>query len=101
MVPRGSPGHTIGQMQVRLASAGAIGIFTADCLHQPMQVYRPEWSTRFCESASGAVKTRELLLSAAADDGAVLFPSHFGAPHAGTIVRRAGGYRFVPLGEAA
>lgn len=98
---RAAPGHTIGQMQVWLESKGELGIFTADCLHQPMQVYRPEWSTCFCEDPDGAIATREVLLDVAATRDAVLFPSHFGAPHAGRIGRRPGGYRFIPLTEAA
>jgi glyoxylase-like metal-dependent hydrolase (beta-lactamase superfamily II) len=94
---RAAPGHTVGQLQVWLESEGGTGIFTADCLHQPIQIYRPKWNSRFCELPEAAVATRAALLEEAAERDAVIFPSHFGAPHAGRVTRRPGGYAFAPL----
>ena len=95
-------GHTVGQMQVRLQSKGETAIFTADILHQPMQVYRPAWNSRFCELQDTAVATRHALLAEAARSNAIVCPAHFGAPHAGRIVAAPtrSGYRFVPLGAS-
>lgn len=92
-------GHTTGQMQARLADGGEAAIFTADVLHQPMQIYRPEWNSRFCELQEVAVATRKALLADAARSGAIICPAHFGAPHAGriAIADTSSGYRFVPL----
>jgi glyoxylase-like metal-dependent hydrolase (beta-lactamase superfamily II) len=95
------PGHTMGQLAVRLSSGGASALFTGDVFHQPMQIVRPLWNSRFCENQDVARATRAHLLDAEADRGTVIFPSHFGTPHAGSIVRHGSGYRFVPLTTAA
>ena len=72
-----------------------------DVFHQPMQIVRPLWNSRFCENQDVARATRAHLLDAEADRGTMIFPSHFGTPHAGSIVRHGSGYRFVPLTTAA
>ncbi len=94
---RAVPGHTAGQLAICLASEGASGIFTADVFHQPMQIARPDWNSCFCEVPTAAINTRKRLLADAADTGAVLFPSHTGAPHAGRVARAGAGFRFLPL----
>jgi glyoxylase-like metal-dependent hydrolase (beta-lactamase superfamily II) len=43
-----APGHTPGQMMVRLGSGRDQAILSADLMHHPLQVRYPEWSTRFC-----------------------------------------------------
>jgi len=98
---RHAPGHTAGQLEVWLESDGHSAVFSADVLHQPMQVYRPAWNSRFCELPEVARVIRDRLLADAAARNAVVFPSHFGAPHAGRIARDAEGYHFVPLAEVA
>ena len=91
------PGHTLGQLGVRLTSQGASALFSGDVFHQPMQIVRPGWNSRFCEHQDIARTTRARVLDENADTGTVIFPSHFGAPHAGTIRRAGSGYRFNPL----
>lgn len=91
------PGHTLGQLGVRLRSEGASALFSGDVFHQPMQIVRPTWNSRFCEHQDIARTTRARVLDENADTGTVIFPSHFGAPHAGTIRRSGAGYRFNPL----
>jgi glyoxylase-like metal-dependent hydrolase (beta-lactamase superfamily II) len=90
-------GHTAGQLAVHIVSNGERALFKGDAFHQPMQVYRPDWSSRFCEQPLEANATRRALFEEAAETGAILFPAHAGEPHAGRIQRRADGYRFVPL----
>ena len=92
-----APGHTVGQLEMWLRSNGECAVFTADILHQPMQIYRPAWNSRFCELPDAAIATRARLLADAADQHAIIFPSHFGAPHAGRIGRGEAGYDFQPL----
>lgn len=96
-----APGHTPGQMQITLTSGRHAAVFSGDVLHQPMQVSRPTWNSRFCEDQEQAVATRRRLLDFAADRGALLFPAHFGAPHTGTVRRRGEDFRFEPLHDAA
>jgi glyoxylase-like metal-dependent hydrolase (beta-lactamase superfamily II) len=91
------PGHTLGQLAVRLKSEGASALFSGDVFHQPMQIVRPSWNSRFCEHQDIARTTRARVLAENANTGTVIFPSHFGAPHAGTIRRSGSGYRFSPL----
>jgi glyoxylase-like metal-dependent hydrolase (beta-lactamase superfamily II) len=92
------PGHTPHQVAVRIGVPGEDGLFTADVFHQPMQVYRPDWNSRYCELPEVAIATRRRVLAEAAASGTVLLPSHTGYPHAGRIAREAsGGFGFVPL----
>jgi glyoxylase-like metal-dependent hydrolase (beta-lactamase superfamily II) len=90
-------GHTAGQLAVRVSSRGESALFTGDTFHQPMQVYRPDWSSRFCESPETANVTRRALFEQAAETNAVLFPAHAGVPHAGRVKRKGTDYSFVPL----
>lgn len=90
-------GHTAGQMAVRVKSGGQSALFTGDAFHQPMQVYRPDWSSRFCERPDVANATRRALFEQAADTNALLFPAHAGEPHAGHVVRKGENFSFVPL----
>jgi glyoxylase-like metal-dependent hydrolase (beta-lactamase superfamily II) len=90
-------GHTAGQMAVRVKSNGQSALFTGDAFHQPMQVYRPDWSSRFCERPDVANATRRKLFEQAADTNALLFPAHAGEPHAGHVLRKGENFSFVPL----
>lgn len=91
------PGHTAGQMMVVLDDGRQCAVFPGDALHQPMQVYRPDWNSRFCEDAQAARQSRQRLLDFCAERQALLFPAHFGAPHGGRIRRCAAGYSFEAL----
>ena len=91
------PGHTPHQMAVRIGAAGDDGLFTADVFHQPMQIYRTDWNSRYCEVPEVAIATRRRVFAEAADGGTVLFPSHTGFPFAGRIARDGQGFAFVPL----
>ena len=91
------PGHTAGQMMVVLDDGQQCAVFPGDALHQPLQVYRPDWNSRFCEDAQTARHSRHRLLEFCAERQALLFPAHFGAPHAGYIRRKAAAYSFEPV----
>ena len=97
LTARAAPGHTAGQLAFELRSTGAVGVFTADVFHQPMQIVRPDWNSCFCEVPDAAIATRRRLLENALSDGAVLFPSHPGAPHAGRVTGMPERMRFAPL----
>lgn len=94
-----APGHTAGQFMVKLTSGRDAAVFPGDTLHQPMQVYRPAWNSRFCEQAETARATRRRVLDYCADRDALLMPAHFGAPHCGRIRRSAAGYAFAPADD--
>ncbi|MDP6345991.1 MAG: MBL fold metallo-hydrolase [Alphaproteobacteria bacterium] len=76
-----APGHTPGHITLKLESGGDAAIFTGDILHHPLQVYRPDWNSRFCALPDEARRTRRAVLEHCVERGALLMPAHFGAPH--------------------
>ncbi len=94
-----APGHTAGQFLVKLTGDKAAAVFPGDTLHQPMQVYRPQWNSRFCEDTESARATRRRVLDYCADRDALLMPAHFGAPHCGYVRRAGDSYRFAPADD--
>lgn len=93
-----APGHTPGLVVLKLEAGGKRALFCGDVLHHVLQVYAPHWNSRFCVLPEQARSTRRRLLEHCADDGALLFPTHFGAPHVAAIASDPGGFsaRFVP-----
>ena len=89
-----APGHAPGHVVLRLQSAGEEGIFIGDVMHHPIQVYRPEWSSRFCADPRQAEASRRRVLDLCCETGAHVFPAHFGVPHIGRVCRAGIGYRF-------
>lgn len=93
-----APGHTSGQLVMRVESGGEVGIFTADTMHRAMQVFKPDLNCFLCEDNTLAPVTRRRVLEACADAEALIFPAHFDRPHTGRVKRReGGGYRFEPV----
>jgi glyoxylase-like metal-dependent hydrolase (beta-lactamase superfamily II) len=94
------PGHSPGMMAVRVSDAGGTAIFSADVMHQPIQVRRPDWNSAFCEDKAQAARTRRRFLELAADEGALVLPAHFGGTHCGWVRREDDGFIWVPRDEA-
>src|SRR5258708_922112 len=57
-----APGHTPDQLAIRLKSDEADALFTADAFHTPIQIIRPDWSSRFALDPHPAQRTRESIL---------------------------------------
>lgn len=95
LVMRAAPGHTPGQMLLDMRDGGERALFTADILHHPMQVIRPDWNSVYCEAGEQARATRRAVLEDAAATGARIVPAHFGGSHSAFIARDGGGYRPV------
>ncbi len=89
-----APGHTPGTVVVSLASRGAEAIFCGDVLHHAIQVHFPDWCSFVCTDPPSARQSRRRVLERCAGSGALLMPTHFGAP----FVCRIDGARgaFVP-----
>ncbi len=94
MVP--IPGHAPGMTGLRVRSKGQEAFFITDVMHQPIQILYPEWNSKYCENQDMARETRAKVLKHAADEGALLLPSHFGRPFGGYARRDGAGYRFEP-----
>jgi glyoxylase-like metal-dependent hydrolase (beta-lactamase superfamily II) len=89
-----APGHAPGHVVFRLQDGGDEGVFIGDVMHHPIQVYRPEWSSRFCTDPREAERSRRRVLEQCAECNARVFPAHFGAPHLGWVRRKGAGFRF-------
>jgi glyoxylase-like metal-dependent hydrolase (beta-lactamase superfamily II) len=80
-----APGHTRGHIMLRLDDRGEKAVLCGDAIHHPLQVYAPHWNSGFCELPEEARATRRRLLEHCADERALLFPIHFGAPHVAAV----------------
>jgi glyoxylase-like metal-dependent hydrolase (beta-lactamase superfamily II) len=85
---RPTPGHSVGHIAIELANAGHRALFSGDIMHQPLQVFRPEWNSRFCENPAQAIASRRWLLENAAETEATVFTAHFADSSAGRVTRR-------------
>jgi glyoxylase-like metal-dependent hydrolase (beta-lactamase superfamily II) len=88
----------IRHVVLHLADHGHKALFCGDVCHHPIQVYEPDWNTRFCEIPDMARATRRRALERCAEQGALLFPTHFASPHVARITGQQGGFgvEFVP-----
>lgn len=91
------PGHTPGNVVINLRSQDARGVFPGDVLHSPLQLARPEWSSRACADQVLSAVSRRRLVEQHADTGNLVLPAHFCAPSAGRIVRRGSAFGFVSI----
>ncbi len=89
------PGHTGGQMGLRIERGGTRAILCGDAIHSPVQVLRPAWSSAFCADRDDAAATRRHLLECAAEDGTLLVPAHFRSCGCARI--RRDGDAFTPV----
>jgi hypothetical protein len=55
-------------------------VFCGDILHQAIQIFHPEWNSIGCADQVNARRSRRLVLERCAGSGALLMPTHFGAP---------------------
>lgn len=94
------PGHAPGMMGVRLSDGGRQALFVADVMHTPVQVGRPDWSSKYCEDKALANGTRARILAHAADTGALVIPAHFAFTHCGHVRRDGAGYAWAFSDEA-
>ena len=92
-----APGHTPGHVLLELRAGGTSGVFCGDVLHHPLQIYAPHWNSQFCCLPEQARATRRRVLEHCAEHEALLFPTHFGAPHVAAIVAQGDAFaaRFV------
>ena len=92
-----TPGHSPGHITLELASKGRRGLFSGDIMHQPLQVFQPDWNSAFCYDQPLARKSRRWLLDRAAEEQATVFTAHFPDSSAGLVTRRGDGFdwRFV------
>jgi glyoxylase-like metal-dependent hydrolase (beta-lactamase superfamily II) len=71
------PGHTVGQMGLRIDRPDDRAIFCGDAVHSPAQIFQPGVSTSSCDDPGRAAETRQILLEEAAATGRLVVPAHF------------------------
>ncbi len=89
-----APGHTPGNVVIHALSRGQRGVFMGDVIHHPLQLLRPDWSTRACSDLLLSRQTRERLIEEHCEKGSLVLPAHFPPPSAGRILRHKRAYRF-------
>ena len=95
-----APGHTPGHILVNLKSGDEHAIFSGDVIHHPIQLLRPDWSSRACEDPELSAATRRALLERVADTATLLAPAHFASPTMGHVVGRGDAFGYDLIGEA-
>lgn len=94
-----APGHTPGNVVVNLQSQGATGVLTGDVMHHPLQLIRPEWSSRACEDPVQSAATRRALIERYADTDTLIAPAHFASPTMGHIISKGDGFGYRLFNE--
>lgn len=79
-------GHAPGQMTLNVDLGDETLIFTGDLFHSPLQIARPEWSSKFDVDRLAAAETRGRFIDANADRDAMILSAHVCTPNAGRIV---------------
>lgn len=89
------PGHTPGQVAVRIDSAGSSAVITGDTVHHPVQLAHPGVCSTPDVDPEQAARTRRALLAELADTDTLLFGSHFAPPTAGLVRSDGAGFRLA------
>lgn len=89
-----APGHTPGNVVVHLRSGDDLAVLTGDLMHHPLQLARPDFSSRFCEDPVQSQATRRALIERYADTGTRIAPAHFASPTVGHIVSSGEAFRY-------
>ncbi|WAL59002.1 MBL fold metallo-hydrolase [Thermocoleostomius sinensis] len=94
-----APGHTPGQIAVRITSNGESLIHTADVVHtHTVNLWNVSWQPIFDFDADQAVATRQQTLASIAAERHLMFAYHFPFPGLGHLRRRSeGGFAWEPV----
>ena len=90
-----APGHTPGHVMLNLKSGEETALMSGDVIHHPLQLIRPEWSSRACVDPHLSAVSRTKMLERVADTNTLLCPAHFGSPTMGHVISHAtDGFRY-------
>lgn len=94
----GAPGHTPGQVAVRVSSGNESLVHTADVVHtHTINLWNPNWMPIFDQDPTLAVKTRTKVLTEIAQSRSLMYAYHFPFPGLGHLRARAiGGFDWEP-----
>ena len=95
-----APGHTPGHVMLNLKSGEETALMSGDVIHHPLQLIRPQWSSRACEDPQLSAVSRTKMLERVADTNTLLCPAHFGSPTMGHVISHAtDGFRYRLIGK--
>jgi glyoxylase-like metal-dependent hydrolase (beta-lactamase superfamily II) len=94
------PGHTAGQMGMRINRRDGHAIFCGDALHSPVQIFEPDISTSSCADPRLAAATRRALLEDAVETNRLLVPAHFRGHRCARICYGSAGFEPVFGGQS-
>jgi glyoxylase-like metal-dependent hydrolase (beta-lactamase superfamily II) len=86
------PGHTAGQMGLRINRHDGRAIFCGDALHSPVQIFDTDVSTSSCADPRVAAATRRTLLEDAVETNRLVVPAHFRGRRCAYIRRNSAGF---------
>ena len=89
-----TPGHTPGHVSVRIHSEGESAVITGDFLHHPCQMEEPYWECSADWDTKMAQKTRMDAPEAYAEEGLLVFGTHFASPSVGTVIKKGKHFQF-------
>ena len=92
-------GHTPGNFVIHVESGQDKAVLTGDVMHHPLQLARPDWSSRACEDRIQSAKTRRALIERYADTDTMIAPAHFASPSTGHICSHGDGFKFNLTGN--
>jgi glyoxylase-like metal-dependent hydrolase (beta-lactamase superfamily II) len=90
-----APGHTLGQIAIKLESEGETLLYTADVIAHPIHLEHCNWNIISDADRALALRTRANLLGDAADNGWCLFVYHFPFPGLCRIARAGDCWRIT------
>jgi glyoxylase-like metal-dependent hydrolase (beta-lactamase superfamily II) len=83
-------GHAPGQLTLHMDAGTEQLVFTGDLFHSPLQIARPEWSSKFDVDRSGAADARRQFIGKHGDADSMILSAHVCTPNAGRIVTEGG-----------
>jgi glyoxylase-like metal-dependent hydrolase (beta-lactamase superfamily II) len=89
-----TPGHSVDHASIRLRSDGQEALFLGDVMHHPLQVYRPDLRSVYCEFPEASRASREWILSYASENHTLCFTSHFAESSTGYVSRGNDGFQW-------
>jgi glyoxylase-like metal-dependent hydrolase (beta-lactamase superfamily II) len=89
-----TPGHSVDHASIRLRSDGQEALFMGDVMHHPLQVYRPDLRSVYCEFPEASRASREWIHYYASENRALCFSSHFAESSAGYISQGGDGFQW-------
>jgi glyoxylase-like metal-dependent hydrolase (beta-lactamase superfamily II) len=95
-----APGHTPGNLMVKLSSGGSELVCAGDLIHDPLEFKKPEMYAVIDYSAELALTTRNEIMTQAAEAKAPVYACHFPFPGLGHVSQNTKSFDWHPINSA-